>query len=96
MANWKSQGLGIEVVTLLLDDPNGGKPNVQGCKTWIDNFSLKSIYVMADPTFSMVPGSSVGTPQQSVVDPRTMKVVYLQEGYSGQFPQLEQLANQNK
>ena len=59
MANWNAQGLGIEVVTLLIDDQNGGKPTVQGCKLWIDNFSLQSIYVMADPTFSMVPGLSL-------------------------------------
>jgi hypothetical protein len=64
---------------------------------WIDNFSLKSIYVVADPQYSMVSGGgSFGTPLQTGVDPRTMKVVYVQEGYSGNFPQLEQLAQSNK
>jgi hypothetical protein len=55
------------------------------------------VYVAADPQFLMVPGLSVGTPQISIVDPRTMKVVLLQEGWGGSHPpQLVQLAIANK
>ena len=83
-------------MTLLLDDQNGQAPTTQGAQFWIDQFNLSNVYVVADPSFSLVPGNSVGTPQLSVVDPRTMQVVYLQEGYSGSSPsQLVQLAQQN-
>ena len=52
--------------------------------------------VVSDPNFSMVPGSSVGTPQITVVDPRTMEVIVIREGYSGEFPEAEQVARGNK
>jgi hypothetical protein len=59
---------------------------VQGAQIWRDQFGLQNVYVLADPNFSMVPGSSVGTPQQTLVDPRTMKVMHLQEGYAPGSP----------
>jgi hypothetical protein len=97
MASWNSQGLGIVAMTLLLDGPGGGAPSVNGASTWKNNFGLNSIYVAADPGYAMVPGNSVGTPQLTIIDPRTMKVVLLQEGYGGSYPpQLEQTALNNK
>jgi hypothetical protein len=63
---------------------------------WRDNYGLSSIYVLADSVFSMVPGASVGTPQGTVVDPRTMTVILVEEGWAGDFPaQLTSLAQQN-
>ena len=97
MTNWESQGLGIKAMTLLLDGPNEGPPTTQGAELWRDNYGLDSVYVVADPNFSMVPGSSVGTPQGTIVDPRTMKVILVEEGWAGSFPpELTNLANQNK
>jgi hypothetical protein len=96
MAAWQSQGLGIEWLTLLLDDPNEGPPTTSGAFTWKDYYGHTLSYVAADPYFAMVPGSSVGTPQLSIVDPRTMVVVDLQEGYSGNYAKLIQLAQQNQ
>jgi hypothetical protein len=84
-------------MTLLLDNPNGGNPTADSANTWKNNFGLTSIYVAADPNFSMVPGSSVGTPQITIVDPRNMQVVLIQEGWGGSYPpELEQLAQDNK
>ena len=83
MANWRSMGLNIQVVMLLLDDPNEGPPTMVGVQTWKDQFGLHDVGVFADPTFSMVPGSSVGTPQATIIDPRTMVVEYLEEGWDG-------------
>ncbi len=84
-------------MTLLIDSPSGGSPTTSGAELWRDNWGLQSIYVVADPNYSMVPGSSVGTPQGTIVDPRTMKVIYLEEGWYGSFPSaLTNLANQNK
>ena len=94
---WANQGLRITAVTLLLDDPNNAMPpTTSGADLWRTNFGLNSVYVAADPQFSMVPGQSVGTPQITIIDPRTMEVVLLQEGWGGSHPsQLITLAQQN-
>ncbi|RLB58453.1 MAG: hypothetical protein DRI90_16720 [Deltaproteobacteria bacterium] len=96
MQSWASQGLGIKWITLMLDDSNGGTPTTAGALQWKNYWGLDSVAVCADPYYSMVPGSSVGTPMTTLVDPRTMKVIAIQEGYSGNYSQLEQLANSNK
>ena len=96
MQGWNNQGLGIEWITLLLDDPNEGTATTAGAQLWKNNWGHTLSYVAADPYFSMVPGSSVGTPQLSIIDPRTMVVVDLQEGYSGNYSQLTQLAQSNQ
>lgn len=96
-SQWTSQGLRIRAATLLLDNQNEGAPTVQGAQVWKDNFGITTGYVLADPNYAMVPGSSVGTPQITIVDPRTMKVLLVQEGWGGDYPsQLTQLAQQNK
>jgi hypothetical protein len=99
IANWRAEGLNIQIVTLLLDNPGDAyPPDATGARAWRDQYGLSNVYVMADPNFDMVPGSQVGTPQQSVIDPRTMKVVHLQEGYAPGSPAelaLEALARQN-
>lgn len=94
---WANAGLRIAAVTLLLDDPSDGPPTIAGVELWKQNYGLNSVYVAADPNYSMVPGQSVGTPQLTIVDPRTMQVVLLQEGWGGSHPpQLQQLAQQNQ
>lgn len=87
--------MGIRVVTLLVDGPDEGPPNVNGALTWKNQYKLTDVAVVADPGFSMVEGGSVGTPQMTVVDPRTMRVEFVQQGFSGSFAQLEAVANKN-
>jgi hypothetical protein len=82
-------------VTLLLDGPGEGPPSAEGALQWKEIHGLQNVTVVADPNFSMVSGGSVGTPMSTIVDPRTMEVVYVQQGYSGGFPEAEQLARQN-
>ena len=97
MNAWNAQGLGIKWMTLLLDNANEGPPDATGAKQWKDTFGLHHAIVAADPNFSMVPGQSVGTPQFTIIDPRTMTVTFLQEGAGGnEYTQLEQLAMTNK
>ena len=96
MQAWQTAGHGIAWITLMLDDPGEGAATVAGAKIWRDNWGLDSVTVCADPDYSMVPGSSVGTPQLTLVDPRTMRVLDLQEGYSGDYGLLIDLAQQNK
>ena len=78
-------------VTVLLDSPSGG-PTVGGADAWRQSYGLQNVYVVSDhdlngnAKFSMVPGNSVGTPQITIVDPRTMQVVAIQEGWGGSEP----------
>ncbi len=96
MQGWAAQGLGIVAVTLLLNGQSGGTPTTNDAQIWRNNYGLNSVYVAADPYFSMVPGSSVGTPQLTIINPRTMQVVLLQEGWGGSHPpQLVQTAQAN-
>ncbi|MEM1031056.1 MAG: hypothetical protein AAGA56_11365 [Myxococcota bacterium] len=99
IANWNSQGLGIQVMTLLLNNQSGGPADAAGALTWRDNFSLTEAYVAADNSFSMVPAgqSSIGTPMLTVIDPRTMTVVLVQQGWGGSHPpELTQTASANR
>ncbi len=87
--------MGIHVLTLLLDGPGEATPTIESCLTWKQQYGFVDIAVAPDANFSMVPGSSVGTPQGTIVDPRTMQVVDLQEGYPSNESLLTSTAQQN-
>ncbi len=94
---WNNQGFDVTVLSVLLDDPNGSAPTMSGAENWKNQFGILSGYVGIDPGFQMVPGNSVGTPQITVIDPRTMVVELLQEGWGGQYPpQVQQVAQANQ
>jgi len=95
IAAWEGLGYHIAVVTLLLDGPGDGPASAEGAALWRSEFDLEGVYVLSDPEARMVPGPSLGTPQTSVVDPRTMQVTYLEEGYSGNYPTLLNVAARN-
>lgn len=84
-------------ITLLLDGPSGAAAVPADALTWKQENALQNIHVFADANFSMVPGSSVGTPMLTVIDPVTMQVVHLHEGFApqGNFTELEAVAAQN-
>jgi len=98
MQSWLAQDLGIRWITLLLDNQLEGPPDAGGAKIWKEQYGLADVSVFADPGFSMVPGSSVGTPQFTIIDPRTMTVTFLQEGTDGisHINAVEMLAQTNK
>lgn len=72
--------LGVVAAVLLLDDVAGGPPTLDGVRLWKEELGLTRVGVYADPSLSLVVGDSVGTPMQTVVDPRTMKIVMRFEG----------------
>lgn len=91
--------MGIHVVTLVLADGQGAPANADDALTWKEQFNLLDTSVAADPGITFAepgPDGVIGTPLITVVDPRTMEVVYKQEGSSGQYPELEALAQKNK
>jgi hypothetical protein len=96
LQQWAAQGLGIRWIVLMVDDPNEGPPTASGAKTWKDSFGIDSAAVCPDPKYSLVPYSSFGTPLNTIIDPRTMKVVQVTEGYGGNYSALTSLAQSNK
>ena len=95
IAAWQSQGLNIKVLTLIIDDPYGGYPDLQAANQWKTQYGLVDVAVAADPDWAFSGSSSLATPQQSIVNPRTMKVVNVHQGYSSDYSKLENLAASN-
>ena len=62
---------------------------------WRAKHGGKHFDIAIDPRFSFATFGENGLPTQLVVDPRTMQIVYRQEGYSPMYPDLENLANRN-
>jgi hypothetical protein len=93
MQKWKP--MGIRFATLLVNSPTNGTATVSGAQVWKQKYNLIDVDVMADPGYAMVAGSSVGTPQTTLVNPRTMKVVLVQQGYPPPYATIESLAVQN-
>jgi hypothetical protein len=94
-AKW--QELGIKVITLMIDDAQPNQPaTLKTAEAWKAQFKLENA-VVADPSFSFAPptGGSIGLPYQVLVDPRTMTIVDVQEGYSGSHASTLELAAKN-
>lgn len=96
-SKWKA--MGIHVLTLMLDDAEPGTPATEKtAETWKNNFKLESTAVAVDPNvMTMVPSgtSSIGLPYGVVIDPRTMTILYSEDGAAGLFDELEALASKN-
>lgn len=93
----KWEALGVRVLTLMAQDINYNPATTETAYTWKSNFNLMSTAVAVDPPITFTPpgASSIGLPLIVVIDPRTMKIVHTQEGYSPSHPELEALAEQN-
>jgi len=89
-------GKGIRVLTLMIEDENMNPATTQTALDWKNAFGLTQIAVAADPNFTLSPSSgAVGLPMQVLIDPRTMQIVEVDQGYSGDYSSVEQLAQQN-
>jgi hypothetical protein len=87
--------MGIKVLTLIVDGPQDGSVAVEDARVWRDTFELEDVAVAIDPDISMVTGDEVITPFIMVIDPRTMRVVWLHEGFPGPDDVIEDLATVN-
>lgn len=95
-ASWAA--LGIRVITLMVDDAQPGMPaTIKTVQGWKAMFNLSNSTVVADPGFTFAPPGvmSVGLPVEDILDPRTMKLVDSQEGFSGDYSTLIALAKKN-
>jgi hypothetical protein len=86
---------GIRVLTLIIENGAGNPATIQTAKAWKDAFDAKGWAVAADPNFTFSSSGSNGLPLQIIVDPRSMKIVKMQEG-AGSYGALTQLAQSNK
>jgi len=84
----QDDALGIHVVTLVVQDSSQAPATTQTAEAWKQQYSLDDITVCADPGFSFAPTntSSVSLPVTLVVDPRTMKIMKVEQGYVAAYP----------
>ena len=81
IAEWEAEGLNIVVITGMLTNVGGtGTPTVEDARKWKNRWEHTKSYTVADPTFSMVSGSQVYTPQATFINPRTFEVTYVGSG----------------
>jgi thiol-disulfide isomerase/thioredoxin len=90
--------IGVVFVNLIVEDLQHMPATSANALTWRNQFNLGPVGdVVADPKFSLAHGGTIGLPTNVLVDPRTMKVTKVVEGYSGQQdPAVTALANKNK
>ena len=94
MAAWKAKG--IRVLTLMIEDTSQQKATVALADKWRQKFKIAdTVAVVADPAGTFLPMGSVGLPLQAILDPRTMKITKVVQGYGGPMPELLALAAKN-
>ncbi len=93
----KWEAMGIRVLTLIAEKVDKSDATLDTAFKWKSNFNLTSTAVAVDPPITFTPpgASSLRQPLIVQVDPRTMKIVHTQEGYSPSHPKLEALAETN-
>lgn len=91
--------LGIHVLTLMVDDAvQGSGATDKTALAWKTKYKLDAAAVGVDSNLTFAPPgeTTIGLPLQVLVDPRTMKIVEVVEGFSGDYSSLEALAKKNK
>ncbi len=80
--------LGIRVVTLVVQDASEAPATTSTALDWRQQYGLTGITVAADPAFSFAPlnQTSVTLPVTIVVDPRTMTIMKVEQGYMAAYP----------
>jgi hypothetical protein len=87
---------GVAWVTLVIQDSNMNPATTANALAWRNEFKLQQAYVFADPAWDFSHPGQNGLPTNVLVDPRTMKVVGVIEGYTGpDDPAVDQLALKN-
>lgn len=93
-SSWTANG--VTVATLVVQDLQQKPATTAHALTWRNQYKLGGIWVAADPAWIFSHEGTNGLPMNVLVDPRTMKIVKILEGYGGQDPAVNALANKNK
>lgn len=95
MQTWSAQG--VTIVTLMVENLQHKPADTSTALAWVKQYNLSPLAnVMADPDFSFASAPSVGLPMNILVDPRTMRIVNVIQGYGGMDPAVSKLALKNK
>jgi hypothetical protein len=98
LENWRNEGLNIQVLTLKIENPNNQSPaSMDAVNHWRNAYNLTTSYVGYDNSYTMVPrsgGGRFGTPLSSIIDPRTMEVIDVIQGFDNSYRSLLELARQ--
>jgi len=80
--------LGIDAITLVVQDATTAPATTATALDWRTQYKLTGITVAADPSFSFAPlnQTSVDLPVTIVVDPRTMTIRKVSQGYIAAYP----------
>jgi len=95
----KWDGLGIKVLTLMIEDAQNNPATTDTALAWKKQYNLVSTTVAADPQFyfqKLVEGGGVGLPYILTIDPRTMTLVGTTQGYPADEKAIEDLATKNQ
>lgn len=94
--SWDSGNKGIKVVVLVINNiTSNGPPDPPAALQWKTQYGLKNATVVIDPVVTFAIDSSFATPLRTIVDPRTMKVFEVSEGYTDDYATLLALADNN-
>jgi len=80
--------LGVRVLTLVVQDASSAPATASTALEWRTQYELTDETVVADPSFSFAPvnQTSVDLPVTIVVDPRTMTIMKVDQGYIAAYP----------
>jgi hypothetical protein len=80
--------LGIKAITLLIMDASEQAATTQTALDWRTTYGLIDVGIYADPNFVLQPvnATTIGLPLTMIVDPRTMIVHQVLEGYGSSYP----------
>jgi hypothetical protein len=80
--------LGIKANTLLIMDAAENDATTATALAWRMTYGLTDVGIYADPNFLLEPVNqmTIGLPLTMVVDPRTMKIAEIIEGYASAYP----------
>jgi len=78
----------VKVVTLIVQDAASAPASIATAQAWKQQYKLTDISVCVDPKFSFRPSASgsVSLPMTVLVDPRTMKIQRISQGYVAHYP----------
>lgn len=87
---------GVTVASLIVQDLAQKPATTANALTWRNQYKLGGIWVAADPAWIFSHEGTNGLPMNVLVDPRTMKITKIVEGYGGMDPAVDALAKKNK
>jgi hypothetical protein len=96
IAEWAGMGINASFIVLLIENPDeSSPPKMLAAQTWRDEFELDTVNVAIDGNYSMLATSGgFGTPHVTAVNPRTMEVLKIHQGYEANYSWITSMFDQ--